>query len=181
MRVHRPGGIREGLPPSSAPPGPESAGAAAPRRRPHPSRQTIALSFMLVAPEVLLCRSSVEVLLAAPGRARAPRGLRGEPAAEVGLVDPHGARRDARRGAAEDVGLGRRRERGPHEGRREAAREVAEARPGQEKGEKFPTLEAPISIVFHSIWLIFGRGIVSRGELKAWMPFCRNPLREHPR
>ena len=53
--------------------------------------------------------------------------------------------------------------------------------PGQEKGEKFPTLEARISIVFHSFWLIFGRAIISRGELKAWMLFSRTSLREHSR
>ena len=41
--------------------------------------------------------------------------------------------------------------------------------PGQEKGERFPTSEAHISIVFHSIWLIFRRAIISRDELKAWM------------
>ena len=39
--------------------------------------------------------------------------------------------------------------------------------PGQETGETCPTLEAPISIVFDSIWLIFGRAIISRGEPKA--------------
>ena len=44
-------------------------------------------------------------------------------------------------------------------------------RPGQEKGEKLPTLEAHISIVFHSFWLIFGRAIISRGELKACHAF----------
>ena len=64
-------------------------------------------------------------------------------------------------------------------GEREAEREVPV--PGQEKGETFPTLEARISVVFHSFWLIFGRAIISRGELKAWMLSSRTSLREHPR
>ncbi|KAH8093618.1 hypothetical protein JL720_4764 [Aureococcus anophagefferens] len=33
---------------------------------------------------------------------------------------------------------------------------------GQEKRAKFPTSKAPISAVFHSFWLIFGRAIISR-------------------
>ena len=61
-------------------------------------------------------------------------------------------------------------------------RDAADGRvPGQEKGETFPTLEARISIVFHSIWLIFGRAIVSRDELKAWMLSSWKSLREHQR
>ena len=58
---------------------------------------------------------------------------------------------------------------------------MREVRPGQEKGVKFPTLEARISIGFDSIWLIFGRAIISRGELKAWMLLSRALLRKHPR
>ena len=38
---------------------------------------------------------------------------------------------------------------------------------GQEKGAKFPTSRAPISVVFHSFWLIFGRVIISRNGLEA--------------
>ena len=38
---------------------------------------------------------------------------------------------------------------------------------GQEKGAKFPTSKAPISVVFHSFWLIFGRVIISRNGLEA--------------
>ena len=38
---------------------------------------------------------------------------------------------------------------------------------GQEKGAKFPTSKAPISVVFHSFRLIFGRGIISRNGLEA--------------
>ena len=60
-----------------------------------------------------------------------------------------------------------------------AARGREEEVPGGKR--EFPTLEAHISIVFHSIWLTFGRAIISRGELKAWMLFCRESLREHPR
>ena len=52
---------------------------------------------------------------------------------------------------------------------RDGARVARRRGPGQEKGEKFPTLEARISIVFHSIWLIFGRAIISRSALDEWM------------
>ena len=38
---------------------------------------------------------------------------------------------------------------------------------GQEKGAKFPTSKAPISVDFHSFWLIFGRVIISRNGLEA--------------
>ena len=38
---------------------------------------------------------------------------------------------------------------------------------GQEKGAKFPTSKAPISVVFHSFWLIFGRVIIFRNNLEA--------------
>jgi len=43
--------------------------------------------------------------------------------------------------------------------------------PGQEKGAKFPTSKALISVVFHSFWLIFGRAIIPRSALEAWMLF----------
>jgi hypothetical protein len=39
---------------------------------------------------------------------------------------------------------------------------------GQRKGAKFPT---PISAVFHYFRLIFGRAIISRSALEAWMLF----------
>ena len=42
---------------------------------------------------------------------------------------------------------------------------------GQEKRAKFPTSKAPISAIFHSIRLIFGRAIISRNGLEAWMCF----------
>ena len=38
---------------------------------------------------------------------------------------------------------------------------------GQHKRAKFPTSKAPISAVFHSFWLIFGRAIISRNGLEA--------------
>ena len=38
-----------------------------------------------------------------------------------------------------------------------------------------------ISIGFHSISLVFGRAIFSRGEIKAWVLFSQESLREHPR
>merc|ERR1711938_353135 len=40
---------------------------------------------------------------------------------------------------------------------------------GRKRVGSWPTLEARISVDFHSFWLIFGRAIISRGELKAWM------------
>ena len=42
---------------------------------------------------------------------------------------------------------------------------------GQDKRAKFPTSKAPISAVFHSFRLIFGRAIISRNDLEAWMLF----------
>ena len=43
--------------------------------------------------------------------------------------------------------------------------------PGQHKRAKFPTSKAPLSAVFHSFRLIFGRAIISRNGLEAWMLF----------
>ena len=54
-------------------------------------------------------------------------------------------------------------------------------RPGQEKGAKFPTLEARISVDFHSFWLIFGRVIISRNGLEASMVFLERARAEQPR
>jgi len=42
---------------------------------------------------------------------------------------------------------------------------------GQQKRAKFPTSKAHISAGFHSFWLIFGRAIISRNGLEAWMLF----------
>merc|ERR1711885_18423 len=42
---------------------------------------------------------------------------------------------------------------------------------GQQKRAKFPTSKAHISAVFHSFRLIFGRAIISRNGLEAWMLF----------
>jgi hypothetical protein len=50
---------------------------------------------------------------------------------------------------------------------------------GQEKRAKFPTSKAPISAVFHSFWLIFGRAIISRNGLEAWMLFPERARAEH--
>ena len=52
---------------------------------------------------------------------------------------------------------------------------------GQEKRAKFPTSKAPISAVFHSFWLIFGRAIISRNGLAAWMLFPERARAEHSR
>ena len=51
--------------------------------------------------------------------------------------------------------------------------------PGQEKGAKFPTSKAHISASFHSFWLIFGRAIISRNGLEAWMLFPERARAEH--
>ena len=57
----------------------------------------------------------------------------------------------------------------------------ARRRPGQQKGAKFPTSKAHISAVFHSFRLIFGRAIISRNCLEAWMCFPQRARAEHSR
>ena len=52
---------------------------------------------------------------------------------------------------------------------------------GQQKRAKFPTSKAHISAVFHSFWLIFGRAIISRNALEAWMLFPERARAEHSR
>ena len=52
---------------------------------------------------------------------------------------------------------------------------------GQQKRAKFPTSKAPISAVFHSFRLIFGRAIISRKGLEAWMLFAERARAEHSR
>ena len=52
---------------------------------------------------------------------------------------------------------------------------------GQEKRAKFPTSKAPISAVFHSFRLIFGRAIIPRNGLEAWMLFPERACAEHSR
>ena len=52
---------------------------------------------------------------------------------------------------------------------------------GQQKRAKFPTSKAHISAVFHSFWLIFGRAIISRNGLEAWMLFPERARAEHSR
>ena len=54
-------------------------------------------------------------------------------------------------------------------------------RPGQHKRAKFPTSKAPISAFFHSFRLIFGRAIISRNGLEAWMLFLERARAEHSR
>ena len=51
----------------------------------------------------------------------------------------------------------------------------------REKGATFPTSKAPLSAVFHSFRLIFGRAIISRSALDAWMLFRERARAEHPR
>ena len=55
----------------------------------------------------------------------------------------------------------------------------AESTAGQEKRAKFPTSKAPISAVFHSFWLTFGRAIISWNGLEAWMLFQERSRAEH--
>ena len=52
---------------------------------------------------------------------------------------------------------------------------------GQQKRAKFPTSKAPISADFHSFRLIFGRAIISRNGLDAWMLFPERACAEHSR
>ena len=52
---------------------------------------------------------------------------------------------------------------------------------GQQKRAKFPTSKVPISAVFHSFRLIFGRAIISRNGLEAWMLFPERARAEHSR
>ena len=53
--------------------------------------------------------------------------------------------------------------------------------PGQQKGATFPTSKAPISAIFHSFRLIFGRAIISRNGLDAWMLFPERARAKHSR
>merc|ERR1711903_121939 len=55
------------------------------------------------------------------------------------------------------------------------------SRPGQQKRAKFPTSKAPISAGFHSFRLVFGRAIISRNGLDAWMLFPERARAEHSR
>ena len=52
---------------------------------------------------------------------------------------------------------------------------------GQQKRAKFPTSKAPFSAVFYSFRLIFGRAIISRSGLEAWMLFWERARAEHSR
>ena len=65
---------------------------------------------------------------------------------------------------------------------RGAASGAAAARtsfPGRHKRATCPTSKAPISAVFHSFRLIFGRAIISRSALEAWMLFPERSRAEH--
>ena len=52
---------------------------------------------------------------------------------------------------------------------------------GQHKRANFPTSKAPISAVCHSFRLIFGRAIISRNGLEAWMLFLERARAERSR
>ncbi|KAH8096195.1 hypothetical protein JL720_3551 [Aureococcus anophagefferens] len=50
---------------------------------------------------------------------------------------------------------------------------------GSKREAKFPTSKPHISAVFHSFRLIFGRAIISRNGLEAWMLFPERARAEH--
>ena len=52
---------------------------------------------------------------------------------------------------------------------------------GQDKRAKFPTSKAAFSAVFHSFRLIFGRAIIYRNGLEAWMLLPERARAEHSR
>ena len=52
---------------------------------------------------------------------------------------------------------------------------------GQQKRAKFPTSKAHISAVFHSFRLIFGRAIISRNGVEAWVLFSERARAERSR
>ena len=58
---------------------------------------------------------------------------------------------------------------------------VISSETGQEKGAKFPTSKAHISVVFHSFWLIFGRVIISRNGLDRERLSLERARAERPR
>ena len=58
---------------------------------------------------------------------------------------------------------------------------LAKRHSGQQKRAKFPTSKAPISAIFHSFRLIFGRAIISWNGLEAWMLFPGRSRAEHSR
>ena len=64
---------------------------------------------------------------------------------------------------------------------RRLPRPARHPRPGQEKGAKFPTSKAHISVVFHSFWLIFGRVIISRNGLERERLSLERARAERPR
>ena len=63
----------------------------------------------------------------------------------------------------------------------DATTAAAEFQAGRHKRATFPTSKAPISAVFHSFRLTFGRAIVSRNGLEAWMCFPERARAEHSR
>ena len=63
----------------------------------------------------------------------------------------------------------------------EGARLLDACRSGPRKGATFPTSKAHISAVFHSFGLIFGRAVISRNGLEAWMLFSERARAEHSR
>ena len=64
---------------------------------------------------------------------------------------------------------------------KEALMQYSKCLTGQEKGAKFPTSKAHISVVFHSFWLIFGRVIISRNDLERECLSLERARAERPR
>ena len=58
---------------------------------------------------------------------------------------------------------------------------LSTCQPGQDKRANFPTSKAPISAISHSFRLTFGRAIISRNGLEAWMVFPERARAEHSR
>ena len=105
---------------------------------------------------------------------RRPRTPRGDNDGATSASGKHREARCAARDAAEarrspGVAVDRPR-RGPDDRRsRRRPRRRRRSRLGRNSMRHSQLCQAPISIAFHSIWLIVGRAIISRDERKAWM------------
>ena len=53
--------------------------------------------------------------------------------------------------------------------------------PGRERAATFPTSKAPLSAVYHSLRLMFGRAIIPRSALEAWTPLPERARAAHSR
>ena len=62
-----------------------------------------------------------------------------------------------------------------------ALQQLVPPRLGRKRVRSFQLCQAPISIGFHSIWLILGRAIISRGVRERWSLSLDRVRPEHPR